>query len=115
MNTITLKKISFEDLLTLQKGVMQFVDKKTKQLPVTIEDYAFFDNLLSADIASYLFFRFRIKVENESKYVANLKLKIHEAIILMQCCNDYKSEREDENFTSKKYLNELHKQLINLL
>jgi hypothetical protein len=115
MNTITLKKISFEDLLTLQKGVMQFVDKKTKLLPETINDYAFFDNLLSGDIASNLFFRFRIKIENKNKSIANLKLKIHEAIILMQCCNDYKSEHKEENFTSRKYLNELHEQLINLL
>jgi len=115
MNTITLKKISFEDLLTLQKGVMQFVEKKAKLLPMTINDYAFFDNLLSADIASNLFFRFRVKIENQSNSVTNLKLKINEAIILMQCCNDFKSVKEEENFASRKYLNGLHSQLINLL
>jgi hypothetical protein len=114
MKTIILKKISFDDLLILQNIVMQFRSQKGDLLHTTIYNDAYFDNLLSADIAGNLFFRLRNKIENELKSFTNCKLKISEAIVLLQCCNDYKTAHKEVNIINRKFLNELHRQLINL-
>jgi hypothetical protein len=114
MKTITLKKIDFYDLLILQNVVMQFRTKKADLIHSRVYNDAYFNNLLSGDIASNLFFRLRIKIENETITFTKLKLKINEAIIFLQCCNDYKTADKEDSLIVKRYLNELHKQLINL-
>jgi hypothetical protein len=114
MKTITLKKISFDDLLILQNVVIQFRTQKADLLHTTTYNDAYFNNLLSADIAYNLSFRLRSKIENEHKAFTNFKVKISEAIVLLQCCNDYKTAHKEVNSVNRKFLNELHKQLINL-
>jgi hypothetical protein len=114
MKAITLKKIPVYDLLILQNVVMQFRTQKADLLRTTIYNDAYFNNLLSADIAYNLSFRLRNKLENVYKEFTNFKIKISEAIILMQCCNDYKTADKEVIIIVKRYLNELHKQLINL-
>lgn len=114
MNTITLKKIDYNNLLILQNVVMQFRTQKTDLLHTTIYNDAYFNNLLSADIAYNLSFSLRKKIENEHKAFVNFKLKINEAIILLQCCNDYKTAHKEINSIVRIYINELHRELINL-
>lgn len=114
MKNITLKKISFEDLLVLQNSTLQFRNQKTELLQTTNYNDAYFNDLLSADLASNLYYRFRHKIENENKESTNFKLKISEAIILLQCCNDYITSHKEVKITVYNYLSELHKQLINI-
>ncbi|MBA0884938.1 hypothetical protein [Flavobacterium undicola] len=114
MKTIILKKNKLEDFLILQNVVAQFRTKKWDILHTNIYNDAYFNNMLAVDVATNLFFRLRIKIENQNKSFASFNLKIHEAIILLQCCNDYKAQHEDVVFIVRKYFNELHKQLINL-
>jgi hypothetical protein len=114
MKTITLKKIKLEDFLILQNVAMQFRTKKWEILQTNTYSDVYFSDMLAFDIATNLFFRLRIKIENQNKSFLSFNLKIHESIILLQCCNDYKTQKENEIFTVRKYFNELHKQLINL-
>jgi hypothetical protein len=114
MKTITLKKISIDDLFILQSAVVKFRFEKSCLLKTEDFTNEYFNNLLILDIANYLILRFRNKIENQNKEFGTLKLKIHEGIILMQCCNDFEGKEEFEVNVGRKYLDEIHKLLINL-
>ncbi len=114
MKTITLNKISFNDLLILQNVVTQFRTQKANLLHTTVYNNEYFNNLLIADIAYNLSFRLRHKIENEKKTFTNFKVKISESIVLLQCCNDYNTAFKEVNSVNRKFLDELHRQLINL-
>ncbi|MFH7013112.1 hypothetical protein ACHRV5_14690 [Flavobacterium sp. FlaQc-52] len=75
---------------------------------------AYFSNILTIDVATGLFFRLRMKIENKAKSFSTFSLKIYEAIVLLQCCNDYTASAEHEKFVVRKYFTEIHKQIVNL-
>ncbi|OXE99997.1 hypothetical protein BC749_108170 [Flavobacterium araucananum] len=114
MTTITLKKIDQEDFLILQNVVAQLRQKALNKLQNSKVDNAYFNNILFVDITTSIFFRIRTKIENQTKSFSNLKLKIYEAIILLQCCNDYESSNAKEKFISRKYFSQIHKHITNL-
>lgn len=116
MKTITLKKVEIEHF-----GILQGIAFKSKNHARTIlgntniYNDIYFNNLLILDVTTNLILRFRNKIENQTKKFGAVNLKIHEAIILLQCCNDFvDSQMTFEKNVVRKYLEEIHKQLINL-
>jgi hypothetical protein len=114
MIAIKLKKIEYQDFVILQHVVSQLRLKRLEMLQNSIIDDAYFNNILTVDVATSLFFRLRMKIENDAKSFSNFRLKIYEAIVLLQCCNDYTASTEHEKFVTRKYFTEIHKQLVNL-
>ncbi|MCV9929070.1 hypothetical protein OIU83_15500 [Flavobacterium sp. LS1R49] len=114
MKSITLKKIEVENFQILQSVVAQCRIKNLRVMQTIKYSDVYFNNMLTVDVSTNLFFRFRMKIENQHKPIFNLKLKIYEAIILLQCCNDYEARNEYEKFIVRKHYNEIYEQLINL-
>ena len=114
MTTITLKKIELQDFLILQNVVTQLRLKAINKLQNSKVDDAYFNDILKIDVTTSLFFKLRTKIENQKNSLSNFKLKIYEAIILLQCCNDYVPRNALEKFITIKYLTEIHKQITNL-
>lgn len=114
MITVTLKKVDPQDFLILQNAVTQLRLKTLNKLQNTPVNGAYFNNVLIVDVTTSLFFKLRNKIENQTKLVSNLKLKIYEAIVLLECCIDNDSGNVHEGAVRIKYLNEIHKQITNL-
>lgn len=114
MTTIILKKINLQDFLILQNIVAQLRSKALSKLQNSKVDNDYMNNVLFVDIATILFFKIRSKIENQAKLFSNFKLKIHEAIILLQCCNDFESTNLFEKFITRKFITEIHEQITNL-
>lgn len=112
MKTVTFKKMEYTHYIILQNVIAKFRAEKLNGMDIEIYNDVYFNNMLAVDITTNLFFRFRTKIENQS--FGTFKLKIHEAIILLQCCNDFKGQDDYVNVTVRKYSDEIHKQLINL-
>ncbi|WP_374173904.1 hypothetical protein [Flavobacterium tructae] len=114
MTTIRLKKIEQQDFLILQDIVAQLRQKSLNKLHNSKVNDSYFNNVLLVDVTTGLFFNLRTKIENQTKTFSNLKIKVHEAVILLQCCNDYEPRNALEKFIARKYLTEIHKQITNL-
>lgn len=114
MTTVTLKKIDQEEFLILQNVVAQLRQKALNKLQDGKVDNDYFNNVLFVDITTSIFLRIRTKIENQTESFSNFKLKIYEAIILLQCCNDYEQNTEKEKFISRKYFSQIHKHITNL-
>ncbi|WP_337967210.1 hypothetical protein [uncultured Flavobacterium sp.] len=114
MTTITLKKINLHDFIILQNVVAQLRLTALNKLQNSKVDNEYMKNVLFVDISTILFFKLRMKIENQAKSLSNFKLKIHEAIILLQCCNDFESNNLFEKFITRKYFTEIHEQITNL-
>lgn len=114
MITIELKKMELQDLIILQKAVCQLRMKGLQALENNRVNDAYFNNILVVDVATSLFFRLRMKIEKQAKALLSFRLKMYEAVILLQCCNDYSGSNEHEKFITRKYFNEIHKQIVNL-
>lgn len=114
MTTITIVEIDSQDFLVLQNVVAQLRLKSLNKLQNTKGDNEYLNNILLVDITTILFLKLRMKIENQAKSLSNFKLKIHEAIILLQCCNDYEPSNLFEKFITRKYFTKIHEQIINL-
>ena len=115
MKTITLKKVEIEHFEILQ--CIAFQSKNSAwDIRMGTNNYsdAYFNSLITIDVANNLILRFRNKIENQNLKFSSIKLKIHEAIILLQCCNNFKEFNPLQKVIAMKVGNEIHKQLINL-
>jgi hypothetical protein len=115
MKTIILKKVEIGHLEVLQSMLLECIVKKELLCMSKIYNNDYFNNLLHADVCNKMWFNFRRKIENQSKKFGTVNLKIHEAVILLQCCNDFiDNQLPFEKNLVRKYHEEIHKQVINL-
>lgn len=114
MSAIDLKKMELQDLIVLQKAVYQLRLKGLGVLENNKINDAYFNNILVVDVTTSLFFKLRMKIEKQTKALLSFRLKMYEAVILLQCCSDYNNSSEHEKFITRKYFAEIHKQIVNL-
>lgn len=110
---LTLNKLEIVEIQILQLQLQNFISFKNASLDKSSDDY--FDSILIIDIASDLYYNFRGKIEKTNKTMANLNLKHSEAVVLLLCCNNTKTLRNDyDNFVVQKTSTLIHQQLFNL-